>query len=172
MTLLFSVRNGKFQVSRIADKVFVGKDIIHVDVWKKNDERTTYNLCYVDGKTGRTYVKRFNVTAITRDREYNLTTAAPRSKVLYFTANPNGEAEIITVQLTQGSRARNKLFDFDFGDIDIKGRGSKGNILTKYPIRKITLKELGKSTLGAMKIWMDEVSGRLNTDERVIPWCI
>lgn len=159
-------KDGKFQVTRISDKVFVGKDIIHVDVWKKGDERTTYNMCYVDGKTGRTYVKRFNVTAITRDREYDLTTGTARSKLTYFTPNPNGEAEIINIQLTQGSRARNKVFDFDFRELDIKGRGAKGNILTKYPVRKITLKEVGKSTLGALKVWMDEVSGRLNTDER------
>jgi topoisomerase-4 subunit A len=159
-------KDGKYQVSKIADKVFMGKDIIYVDVWKKGDDRTTYNSCYVDGKSGCSYVKRFNVTAITRDREYDVTKGAPRSKLLYFSANPNGEAEVIAVQLTQGSRARNKLFDFDFSDIDIKGRGAKGNILTKYPVRKISLKEVGKSTLGALKIWMDEVSGRLNTDER------
>jgi len=159
-------KDGKFQVTRISDKVFVGKDIIHVDVWKKGDERTTYNMAYMDGKTGRTYVKRFNVKAITRDREYDLTTGTPRSKLTYFSANPNGEAEVINIQLTQGSRARNKIFDFDFADLDIKGRGAKGNILTKYPVRKITLKEVGKSTLGALQVWMDEVSGRLNTDER------
>ena len=159
-------RDGKFQVSRISDKVFVGKDIIHVDVWKKGDERTTYNMVYVDGKSGRSFIKRFNVKAITRDREYDLTTGAKGSKCLYFTANPNGEAEVITVHLTQGCRARNKAFDFDFGELDIKGRGAKGNTLTKYPIRKISLKEVGKSTLGALEVWMDEVSGRLNTDER------
>jgi len=159
-------KDGKFQVSRIADKVFVGKDIIHVDVWKKGDERTTYNLAYVDGKTGRSFVKRFQVKAITRDKEYDLTTGEPHSKVLYFTANPNGEAEVVTVTLHPQSRARNKVFDFDFGELDIKGRGSKGNTLTKYPVRKIALKEVGKSTLGAMKVWMDEVSGRLHTDER------
>jgi topoisomerase-4 subunit A len=159
-------KDGKFQVTRISDKVFVGKDIEHVAVWKKGDERTTYNMAYVDGKTGRTYVKRFNVKAITRDREYDLTTGTPRSKMIYFSANPNGEAEVITVQLTQGSRARNKVFDFDFADLDIKGRSAKGNILTKYPVRKLSLKEVGKSTLGALHIWMDDVSGRLNTDER------
>ncbi len=159
-------RDGKFQVSRIADKVFVGKDIMHVDVWKKNDDRTTYNLAYVDGKSGRAMVKRFNVTAITRDKEYDLTIGTKGSKILYFTANPNGEAEVISVQLTQGCKAKIKLFDFDFGTIAIKGRGSQGNILTRYPVRKVTLKEVGKSTLGALEVWMDEVSGRLNTDER------
>lgn len=158
--------DGKFLVSRIADKVFVGKDIIHVDVWKKGDDRTTYNMAYTDGKSGRSFAKRFNVKAITRDREYDLTTGEKGSKVLYFSANPNGEAEVVTVQLTQGSRARIKQFDFDFGAMDIKGRSSKGNTLTKYPVRKLALKEVGKSTLGALKVWIDEVSGRLNTDER------
>lgn len=159
-------KDGKFLVSRIADKTFVGKDIIHVAVWKKGDERSTYNLAYVDGKTGRSYVKRFNVTAITRDREYDLSKGTKGSKLLYFTANPNGEAEVINVQLSQGCSARKKIFDFDFKDLAIKGRSSQGNILTRYPIRKVTLKEVGKSTLGAIKVWMDEVSGRLNTDER------
>ncbi|NBC08232.1 MAG: DNA gyrase/topoisomerase IV subunit A [Bacteroidetes bacterium] len=159
-------KDGKFQVSRIDDKVFVGKDIVHVDVWKKGDDRTTYNMMYIDGKTGRTYAKRFNVKSITRDREYDMTTGEKNSKLLYFTANPNGEAEVVTVQLTPGSRARKKVFDFDFAELDIKGRGSKGNTVTKYPVRKVSLKEAGKSTLGAIKVWMDEVSGRLNTDER------
>jgi topoisomerase-4 subunit A len=160
------LKDGKFKVVRIADKVFVGKDIIHAAVWKKGDERTTYNMIYVDGKTGRAMAKRFNVTAITRDRDYDLTKGTPGSKSLYFTVNPNGEAEIVTVQLTQGCKAKKKLFDFDFGELAIKGRGSQGNIVTKYPIRKITQKEVGQSTLGAMKIWMDKVSGRLNVDER------
>ncbi|MCR9101285.1 MAG: DNA gyrase/topoisomerase IV subunit A [bacterium] len=159
-------KDGKYQVSRIADKVFAGKDIIHIDVWKKGDDRTTYNAIYVDGKTGRTFAKRFQVQSITRDREYDMTTGENGSKPLYFTANPNGEAEVVTVQLTQGSRARNKVFDYDFSELEIKGRGSKGNTVTKYPVRKVSLKEEGESTLGAIKIWMDEVSGRLNTDER------
>ena len=159
-------KDGKYQVSRIADKVFAGKDIIHIDVWKKGDDRTTYNAIYVDGKTGRTFAKRFQVQSITRDREYDMTTGENGSKPLYFTANPNGEAEVVTVQLTQGSRARNKVFDYDFSELEIKGRSSKGNTVTKYPVRKVSLKEEGESTLGAIKIWMDEVSGRLNTDER------
>ncbi len=159
-------KDGKYQVSRISDKVFAGKDIIHIDVWKKGDDRTTYNAMYVDGKSGRTYAKRFQVKSITRDREYDLTTGQKGSKPHYFSANPNGEAEIVTVQLTQGSRARNKVFDFDFSELDIKGRGSKGNTVTKYPVRKVALKEEGQSTLGAIKVWMDNVSGRLNTDER------
>lgn len=159
-------RDGKFQVSRISDKVFVGKDIIHVAVWKKNDERTTYNMAYSDGKSGRSFVKRFNVTAITRDREYDLTQGNPNSKLLYFSANPNGEAEIVVVQLSAGATAKIKIFDYNFAELEIKGRSSQGNILTKYPVKKVTLKEAGKSTLGAQHIWIDEVSGKLNTDNR------
>jgi len=161
-------RDGKFQVSRIADKVFVGKDIIHVDVWKKGDDRTTYHLIYVDGESGRTLAKRFQVTSITRDREYDLITDHKQSKVLYFSANPNGESEIVSVQLTPGCKARIKKFNFDFAEIAIKGRGSRGNTITRYPVRKIVQESLGKSTLGAKQIWVDEVTGRLNTDERGI----
>lgn len=161
-------KDGVFTVNRIEEKQFVGKDLLHVAVWKKGDERTTYNLAYLDAASGRTYVKRFNVAAITRGREYNLTKGTKGSKLLYFTANPNGESEVVSVQLSQGSRAKNKLFDFDFGELSIKGRTSQGNILTKYPVRKITQKEVGQSTLGAIPIYMDEVSGRLNTDERGI----
>jgi topoisomerase IV subunit A len=159
-------RDGKFQVTRIDDKTFVGKNIIHVDVWRRGDDRTTYNMAYLDAGTGRTMVKRFNVKAVTRDREYDLTKGKKHSKVHYFSANPNGEAEVIAVQLSQSCKARIKQFDFDFGELDIRGRSSKGNILTRYPVRKITLKEVGKSTLGALKVWMDQVSGRLNTDDR------
>lgn len=155
-----------FQVARIADKVFVGKNIIHVDVWKKGDERTTYNMVYVNAKSGRTMAKRFNVTSITRGNDYPPAKGLTKAKLLYFSANYNGEAETINVQLTQGSKARKKVFDFDFSTIDIKGRGAAGNILTRYPVRKITMKEAGKSTLGAIKMWMDEVSGRLNTSSR------
>lgn len=155
-----------FQVTRIADKVFVGKDIIHVDVWKKGDDRTTYNMVYVNTKNGRTMAKRFNVTSITRGNDYPPAKGLTKAKLLYFSANYNGEAETINVQLTQGSKARKRIFDFDFSTIDIKGRGAAGNIMTRYPVRKITLKEAGKSTLGAIKIWMDEVSGRLNTASR------
>ncbi|MEL6835081.1 MAG: DNA gyrase/topoisomerase IV subunit A [Bacteroidota bacterium] len=159
-------RDGKFMVTRIADKTFVGKNIIHVAVWKKGDERTTYNMVYLDAKTGRAMIKRFNVTAITRDKEYDLTTGHKLNKTLYFSANPNGEAEIINVQLSPNAKARIKNFDVDFSEIAIKGRGSKGNIMTRYGVRKTVLKEAGKSTLGAMKLWMDEVSGRLNKAER------
>ncbi len=161
-------KDGKFLVTRIADKTFVGKNIIHVDVWKKGDDRTTYNMIYTDGQSGRTMVKRFNVTAITRDKEYDLTKGSKGSRLLYFTANPNGESEIVTIQLSQGCKAKIKVFDYDFSNLAIKGRGSQGNTLTKYPVKKITQKSIGQSTLGALKLWMDDASGRLNTDERGI----
>ncbi|MEM9260344.1 MAG: DNA gyrase/topoisomerase IV subunit A, partial [Bacteroidota bacterium] len=159
-------KDGKMIVTRMADKTFVGKGILHVGVWKKGDERTTYNLIYLDGKTGRSMGKRFNVKAITRDREYDLTKGAKGSKITYLTANPNGEAEIVNVLLSPASKARVKDFDFDFSELAIKGRGSGGNIVTRYPARKVTMKEAGKSTLGALKVWMDNVSGRLNLEER------
>ncbi|MGB4839540.1 MAG: DNA gyrase/topoisomerase IV subunit A [Saprospiraceae bacterium] len=159
-------REGKFKVVKIADKVFVGKDIIHTAVWLKSDDRTTYNLIYLDGKSGKTYAKRFNVTSITRDKEYDLTQGTKGSKILYFTSNANGESEIVNIQLSLGSTAKKKVFDFDLADLAIKGRASQGNIVTKYPVRKITQISVGKSSLGAMQIYMDEVSGRLNQDER------
>jgi topoisomerase-4 subunit A len=159
-------RDGKFKVVRIADKVFVGKDIIHTAVWLKSDDRTTYNLIYLDGQSGKAMAKRFSVTAITRDKEYDLTQGTKGSKILYFTANPNGESEIVNVQLTQSSTAKKKVFDFDFADLAIKGRASQGNVVTKYPVRKVTQVSVGKSSLGAMQIYMDEVSGKLNQDER------
>jgi len=161
-------KDGKFKVVRIADKVFVGKNIIHTAVWTKGDERTTYNMIYLDAKTGRAMAKRFQVKSITRDKEYDLTKGANGSKVLYFSANPNGEAEIVSIQLSPGCSAKKKLFDFDFSEIAIKGRNAGGNIVTKYPVRKVSLVEVGKSSLGAIKVWMDEVSGRLNTEERGI----
>ena len=159
-------KDGKFIVTRIDSKKFVGKDILHVSIWKKGDERTTYNVAYLDGESGKVFVKRFNVSAITRDREYDISRGTVGSKLLYFSINPNGESEIVTVQLSQGSKAKIKSFDYDFADIDIKGRAAQGNILTRYPIRKIVQKERGQSTLGALRLYMDEVSGRLNTDER------
>jgi len=160
------MKDGTFKVVRISDKVFVGKNIIHTSVWKKGDERTTYNLIYVDAKTGRSMAKRFNVKSITRDKEYDLTKGAKGSKVHYFTVNPNGESEVVNVQLSPGCSAKKKVFEFDFEDIAIKGRGAGGNIVTKYPVRKITQVSVGKSSLGAIHVWMDEVSGRLNTVER------
>ncbi|OEK04461.1 DNA gyrase/topoisomerase IV subunit A [Roseivirga misakiensis] len=158
--------DGKFQVVRISDKIFVGKDILWAGVFKKNDERKVYNMMYLDGKSGRTMVKRFQVLGVTRDREYDLTKGERGSKVLYFTANPNGEAELVTVYLTSGAKARVKVFDFNFADIEIKGRGAGGNIVTKYPVRKVQLKMEGKSTLGGLDIWYDESVGRLNRDQR------
>jgi len=159
-------RDGKCVVTKIQEKGFVGKDIIHVAVFRKGDERMVYNLIYLDGTSGKAMVKRFQVLAVTRDREYDLTKGTKGSKILYMTANPNGEAEIITVYLTQGAKARIKVFDFDFSTIDIKGRNAGGNILTKYPIRKIQLKMEGVSTLGGLDIYYDASIGRLNTDQR------
>ncbi len=159
-------RDGKMVVTKVSDKYFVGKDIIHLAIFQKNDERTTYNLIYMDGKSGVCYVKRFNVTGITRDKEYDLTKGNTNSKVIYFTANLNGEAELITVNLSPGSKARSKTFEFSFEDMEIKNRTAQGNILTKYPVKTIKLKEKGKSTLSAQKIWYDDTIGRLNKEER------
>lgn len=158
--------DGKMVVSKIADKVFVGKNIEHVGVFKKNDERMVYNLIYIDAKSGRSMAKRFNVKGVTRDKEYDLTKGEKGSKMLYFTANPNGEAEVITVGLSSRSKARIKVFDFDFSSLEVKGRGAGGNILTKYPVRKIQLKSEGKSTLGGVNIYYDDAIGRLNRDQR------
>ena len=159
-------KDGKFKVVRIGEKVFVGKNILHTAVWKKGNDRTTYNLIYSDGKTGKAFAKRFNVTGITRNKEYDLTAGNKNSRVSYFTANPNGESELVDIFLTAGCSARKKNFQFDFQDIDIKGRGSKGNTITSYPIRKVTQLDVGQSTLGAIQIWMDPISGKINTDER------
>lgn len=159
-------RDGKFSVSKVADKIFMGKDIIYAGVWNKGDERMVYNMVYFDAKSKRTFVKRFNIKSITRDREYDLTTGVKGSKVLYLSANPNAEAEVLSVQLTQGCNARNKVFEYDFAELDIKGKGAKGNTLTKYPVRNVKLKYEGESTLGGIDIWMDEAIGRLNLDER------
>lgn len=159
-------RDGKFMVSKIQEKGFMGKDILYVGVFRKNDDRMTYNLIYLDGGSGRAMIKRFQIGGITRDKEYDLTKGSKGTKVLYLTANPNGEAELVTVYLTQGAKARVKVFDFDFAEIEIKGRGAGGNILTRYPIRKIQLKMEGKSTLGGINIFYDTVVGRLNTDQR------
>ncbi len=159
-------RDGKMTVSKIQEKAFFGKDIIHVDIWKKGDKRTIYNLVYQDGAGGRAMVKRFAVNAVTRDRDYDLTGGKPKSKILYLTANPNGEAEVIRVVLRHKPKLKNLKFDFDFKELAIKGRGVKGNILTKNIVHKIELKEEGVSTLGARKIWFDDTVHRLNTDGR------
>jgi topoisomerase-4 subunit A len=160
------MKDGTMKVVRNADKVFVGKDIIHTAVWKKSDERTTYNCVYLDGKSGTSYAKRFNVTSITRDKEYPITQGNPKSKILYFTVNPNGEAESCSVVLSPNCSARNKIFEFDFFNLDIKGRSANGNIVTKYPIKKIEQKSKGRTTLGGVEIWLDDTVGRLNTDKR------
>ena len=159
-------RSGKMKVVKVADKVFIGKDIIHVAVFHKNDERTTYNMIYLDGKSGVTYAKRFNVTGVTREKEYDLTKGEEKSKVFYLTANPNGEAEVVKVILTPGSSARNKEIDFYFETIEIKGRNSQGNQVTKHPVKTVKLKEAGKATLSGKKIWFDDQFGRLNTEEK------
>ncbi|AQG82406.1 DNA gyrase/topoisomerase IV subunit A [Spirosoma montaniterrae] len=159
-------RDGKCVVTKIQEKIFVGKDIIYVSVFKKNDERKIYNLAYLDAKSGITMVKRFPITGVTRDREYDLTMGNPKSKITYFSANDNGEAEVITVNLTAQSSAKIKQFDFDFATVGIKNRSAQGNILTKYPVRKITQKTAGTSTLGGVDIWYDDHLGRLNRDER------
>jgi len=158
-------KGGKMKVVKVADKAFIGKDILHVAVFRKNDERTTYNMIYVDGKSGISYAKRFNVTGITRDKEYDLTkTDDAKSRVHYFTANPNGEAEVVRVVLSPSSSARHKEFDFYFEELEIKARTSLGNQVTKYPIRKVNFKEAGKSTLSGRKIWFDATFGRLNSE--------
>jgi topoisomerase-4 subunit A len=159
-------RDGKLVVSKIQEKLFMGKDIVFVGVFRKNDERMTYNFIYLDGVSGRAMVKRFQVGGVTRDKEYELTKGTKGSKLMYLTANPNGEAEVVTVYLTQGAKARVKVFDFDFAEIEIKGRAAGGNILTRYPIRKVQFKMEGKSTLGGLNIYFDSSVGRLNTDSR------
>jgi topoisomerase-4 subunit A len=160
------MKDGTMKVVRNAEKIFVGKDIIYASVWKKNDERTTYNVVYLDGRSGTSYAKRFNVTSITRDKEYHITQGNPKSKILYFSVNPNGEAESCQVTLSPSCSARNKVFEFDFYNLDIKGRGSVGNIVTKYPVKKIEQKGKGRTTLGGVEIWLDDTVGRLNTENR------
>jgi len=159
--------DGKCTITKVQEKVFVGKEIIHVAVFKKNDERTVYNMIYKDGASGVSYIKRFSVTGVTRDKEYDLTKGGTKgTKVLYFSANPNGEAEVINVQLKPHSKLKKLQFDEDFAGIAIKGRGSIGNIITKYPVKKIVLKSKGISTLSGRKIWYDEILKRLNVDSR------
>jgi len=164
--IIVFTKEGKMMVTRVGSKTFIGKDIIHVAVFKKKDKRTTYNLIYKDGKGGATYVKRFNVTSITRDKEYDLTTGKSGSTVFYFTHNPNGEAETVNVYLRAVSSVKKLRLEIDFADILIKGRGSKGNIVTKHSVKNVELKEKGLSTLKPRKIWFDDTVQRLNVDER------
>lgn len=159
-------KDGKFVVNKIDDKVFMGKEILYTGIWKKGDDRTTYHLIYLDGAKGNAMAKRFQVTAITRDKEYDLMTDNKFSKLLYFSVNPNGESEKVKVQLTAGSKARKKVFEFDFADLAIKGRSARGNIVTKHPVRKINFIEKGKSSLGQQKYWLDDITGKLNKENR------
>jgi len=159
-------QDGKMMVTKVGAKTFIGKDIIHVAVFKKKDTRTIYNMIYRDGARGASYVKRFSVTSITRDKAYDLTKGTKSTKVIYFTANPNGEAELVTVLLRQTGSIKKLKFDLDFTDMIVKGRGSRGNIVTKYSVKRIELKEKGLSTLKPRKIWFDETVQRLNVDQR------
>lgn len=164
--IIVFTKEGKMTVTKVDAKTFVGKDIIHASVFKKKDKRTIYNMIYRDGKSGPTYVKRFNVTGITRDKEYDLTNGNNNSMVWYFSENPNGEAEVVTVYLRQVGSIKKLKWDLDFADVLIKGRNSKGNLVTKYSVKKIELKEKGLSTLKPRKIWFDDAVQRLNVDER------
>lgn len=164
--IIVFLRDGSMVISKVEEKRFVGKDIIHIDVFAKNDKRTIYNLIYRDGKSGPSYIKRFNVMSITRDKVYDLTQGNTGSQVLYFSANPNGEAEVVTILLRQLSNVKKLKFDLDFADLLIKGRIAKGNLVTKYAIKKIELKEKGISTLRPRKIWYDDTVRRLNVEGR------
>jgi topoisomerase-4 subunit A len=164
--IIVFTKRGIMKVVKVGEKTFIGKDIIHASVFTKNDERTTYNMIYVDGASGTSYGKRFNVTGVTRDKEYDLTKGDAKSKVHYFTANPNGEAEVVKVVLSPNCSARNKEFEFYFEELEIKGRSSMGNQVTKYPVKSVKFKEAGRSTLAGRKLWFDDTFGRLNTDEK------
>ncbi len=159
-------RRGTLKVVKVAEKSFIGKDIIHVALFQKNDERTTYNLIYADGKGGISYAKRFTVTGVTRDKEYDLTKGDEKSKVHYLSVNANGEAELVTILLTAGCSARIKEFEFHFETLAVKGRSSMGNQVTKYPIRSVKLKAAGKSTISAKRLWFDDQFGRLHIEEK------
>jgi len=159
-------KDGKYMITKVSDKAFVGKNIIHIAVFKKNDKRTIYNTVYRDGKGGLVYMKRFAVTGITRDKEYDVTQGKLGSSIMYFSANPNGESEILKVVLRPKARIRNLIFDLDMGELAIKGRGARGNIVTKYEVQKVALKKKGESTLGGRKIWFEEETLRLNADGR------
>jgi topoisomerase-4 subunit A len=158
--------DGKMMVTKVESKTFVGKNIIHVAVFKKKDKRTIYNMIYQDGKGGTSYIKRFAVTAVTRDKHYDLTNGSPQSKVHYFSANPNGEAEIVTIHLRHSGSIKKLKWDLDFADLVVKGRGVRGNTVTKYAIKRVDLKEEGVSTLKPRDVWFDETVQRLNADER------
>ena len=158
--------DGKMLVIKVESKTFVGKNIIHLAVFKKKDKRTIYNMIYQDGKGGTSYIKRFAVTGVTRDKHYDLTNGSPQSKVHYFSANPNGEAEIVTIHLRHSGSIKKLKWDLDFADLVVKGRGVRGNTVTKYAIKRVDLKEEGVSTLKPRDVWFDETVQRLNADER------
>ncbi len=164
--IIVFTKSGKMKVVRVADKVFVGKDILYAAVFQKNDERTTYNVIYVDGATGVSYAKRFNVTGITRDKEYDTTKGTEKSRIHYLSANHNGEAETVRILLSPNSTAKKKELDFSFEELDIKGRSSMGNQVTKHPVRSVRFKEAGRSTLTGRKLWFDSKFGRLNNEEK------
>lgn len=163
--LIVFYKDGTYKVIKVQEKMFVGKNIIHVQVQKKNDTRTIYNVVYRDGKQGTYYAKRFNVTSFTRDNEYNLTKGTPHSKVVYFTANPNGEAEVIKVTYEPNPKLKRLFYEFDFSQLAVKGRGANGNILSKHPIHRITLKSKGHSTLEGRDVWFDPDVQRINYEE-------
>jgi topoisomerase-4 subunit A len=160
------LRDGNMMICKVDDKKFVGKDIIHIAIFDKSDKRTIYNMIYRDGKSGPAYIKRFNVSGVTRDKLYDLTNGNKGSQILYFTCNPNGEAEVITILLRQIGSVKKLKWDLDFAEMTIKGRASKGNLVTKYPIKKVEIKEKGISTLKPRKIWFDDTVQRLNVDAR------
>jgi len=166
--IIVFTKRGIMKVVKVQEKVFIGKDILHAAVFQKNDERTTYNMLYADGKGGVSYAKRFNVTGVTRDKVYDLTKGDEKSKVHYLSVNPNGEAEVVKIVLTPGSSAHKKEFDFYFEELAIKGRSSMGNQVTKYPIKSVKFKEAGRATLSGRKLWFDDKFGRLNADEKGI----
>jgi topoisomerase IV subunit A len=162
--IILFYKDGKYKIVKVADKLFVGKNILHLQVFKKNDSRTIYNVVYRNGKQGHYYAKRFNVTSISRDREYDVTQGEPGSRILYFTSNPNGEAETIKVTLEPNPRLRRMFIDFDFAAIDIKGRTAKGRLVTKLPVHRISMKSQGFSTLGGRNVWYDPDVNRINYD--------
>ena len=159
-------KRGIMKIVRVGEKVYIGKDILHAAIFQKNDERTTYNMIYADGKGGKSFAKRFNVTGVTRDKEYDLTKGDEKSKVHYLSINPNGEAEVVKIVLSPNCAAHKKELEFNFAELEIKGRSSMGNTITKYPIKSVRLKEAGKSTIAGKKLWYDDKFGRLNTDEK------
>ena len=166
--IIVFTKGGVMKVVKVGEKTYIGKDILHAAIFQKNDERTTYNMIYMDGDSGKSFAKRFNVIGVTRDKEYFLAKEHERSKVHYLSVNPNGEAEIVRIVLTPGSKAHKKEFEYNFADLEITGRSSKGITVTKYPIKSdgVKLKEAGKSTIAGKKLWYDDQFGRLNADEK------